>query len=138
MPEKPALSPVDRLAIHELISLYGHLIDQRQFSRLGEIFTHDAVFDLSGYGGSCYQGLPAIQAMMLASEEHPIAHHATNVVVLAREEDVGVISKGIGVGAGGRVGSVTYRDCLSLTEQGWRIHERHCELRHPDTIPEPS
>ena len=138
MPEKPELVPAERLAIHELISLYGHLIDQRQFSRLGEIFTGDAVFDLTGYNGKCYRGLPAIQAMMLASSEHPLAHHATNVVVLTQEDSIGVISKGIGVGVGGRVGSVTYRDRLSLTQQGWRIRERGCELRQPDAIPEPS
>jgi hypothetical protein len=138
MQSDPALSPSERLAIHELISLYGHLVDQRQFSQLGRIFTDDAVFDLGKYDGSCYRGLPAIQAMMLASSEHPLAHHATNVVVLAQADGIAVISKGIGVGAGGRVGSVVYRDRLALTPQGWRIQERCCELRQPDTIPDPT
>ena len=138
MQNDPDLSPVDRLAIHELISFYGHLIDQRQFSQLERIFTDDAVFDLSKYDGSCYRGLPAIQAMMLASSEHPLAHHATNVVVLAQADSIAVISKGIGVGAGGRVGSVVYRDRLALTPQGWRIQERCCELRLPDAIPDPT
>ena len=138
MQKDPDLSPVDRLAIHELISLYGHLIDQRQFSQLARIFTDDAVFDLSKYDGSCYRGLPAIQAMMLASSEHPLAHHATNIVVLTHRDGIEVISKGIGVGAGGRVGSVTYRDRLALTPQGWRIQERCCELRLPDAIPDPT
>lgn len=132
------LSVAERLAIHELISLYGHLIDQRQFSQLGQIFTADAVFDLSGYNGTCYHGLPAIQAMMLASREHPLAHHATNIVMQTQGDDIAVVSKGIGVGANGRVGSVTYRDRLSFTPQGWRIHERCCELRQSDTIPDPS
>jgi hypothetical protein len=138
MEKAQELSSAERLAIHELISLYGHLIDQRQFSQLGQIFTDDAVFDLSGYGGSRYHGLPAIQAMMLASREHPLAHHATNIVVQAQADGIAVMSKGIGVGAGGRVGSVTYRDRLSLTPQGWRIQERCCELRQSDTIPDPS
>ena len=138
MKKEPDLSPAERLAIHELISLYGHLIDQRQFSQLGRIFTDDAVFDLGQYDGSCYRGLPAIQAMMLASSEHPLAHHATNIVVLAQADGVAAISKGIGVGAGGRVGSVTYRDRLALTPQGWRIQERCCELRQLDTIPDPT
>lgn len=132
------LSAAERLAIHELISLYGHLIDQRQFSQLGQIFTDDAMFDLSGYNGSCYNGLPAIQAMMLASLEHPLAHHATNVVIQTQPEGITVTSKGLGVGANGRVGSVTYRDRLSLTPQGWRIQERYCTLRQSDNIPDPS
>ena len=136
MPEKPELPTAARLAIHELISLYGHLIDQRQFSRLGEIFTDNAVFDLSDYDGKSYQGLPAIQEMMLNSDEHPLAHHSTNVVVTAQADSIDVISKGIGVGAGGRVGSVTYRDRLVLTPGGWRIQERRCALRNSDTIPE--
>jgi hypothetical protein len=134
----PEISTAARLAIHELIALYGHLIDQRQFSQLDQIFTDDAVFDLSAYDGNSYHGLRAIQAMMLASREHPLAHHATNVVVQAQADSVTVISKGIGVGAGGRVGSVTYRDRLSLTPQGWRIQQRCCELRQPDSIPAPS
>ena len=138
MQKNPDLSPDDRLAIHELISLYGHLIDQRQFSQLERIFTDDAVFDLGKYDGSCYRGLPAIQAMMLASSEHPLAHHATNIVVLTHPDGIEVISKGIGVGAGGRVGSVTYRDRLALIPQGWRIQERCCELRLPDAIPDPT
>jgi hypothetical protein len=132
------ISPDERLAIHELISLYGHLIDQRQFSRLGEIFTEGAIFDLRGYGGKRYRGLPDIQAMMIDSSEHPLAHHSTNVVVLTQKKEVEVISKGIGVGAGGRVGSVTYRDRLSRTACGWRIRERRCELRSADNIPAPS
>ena len=138
MQEKPELSTAARLAIHELISLYGHLVDQRQFSRLWEIFTDDAIFDLSGYDGKCYRGLPAIQRMMLDSNEHPLAHHATNVIVTAQADSIEVISKGIGVGAGGRVGSVTYRDQLVLTQRGWRIRERLCDLRTPDAIPGPS
>lgn len=138
MQDCPDLSTAERLAVHELIALYGHLVDQRQFSQLHRVFTDDAVFDLHEYDGRCYSGLPAIQSMMLDSEEHPLAHHATNIVVLARADGVSVISKGIGVGAGGRVGSVTYRDRLALTPQGWRIRERRCELRRPDAIPDPT
>ncbi len=132
------LPAAQRLAIHELISLYGHLIDERQFSKLGQVFTDDAVFDMSQFDGNCYRGLPAIQAMMLASREHPLAHHATNIVVQTQGDRITVMSKGIGVGAKGRVGSVTYRDQLVSTPQGWRIQQRCCELRQPDTIPEPS
>ena len=128
----------DRLAIQELLNRYGHLIDERQFSRLGELFTENAVFDLSGFDGSRYEGLDAIIRMMHDSEQHPLAHHATNIVLDTEGEEVVALSKGIGVGNGGRVGSVTYRDRLVSTESGWRIRERHCALRSPDSIPEPS
>lgn len=123
-----ALTVEDRLDIHELIALYGHLIDAGGFDELGEIFTEDAVFDLAGFDGSRFEGLPAIIRMMKDSEQHPLGHHASNVVVRPGDP-VQVLSKGIGVGHGGRVGSVVYRDSLRRTEQGWRISERYCELR---------
>ncbi len=118
----------DRLDIHELISLYGHLMDEGSFERLGEIFTDDAVFDLSGFDGTRFEGLEAIVRMMEESRQHPLGHHASNIVVQPGDP-VRVLSKGIGVGHGGRVGSVVYRDCLRRTGRGWRISERCCELR---------
>ncbi len=164
-----SLSVEDRLEIHELISLYGHIIDERQFSRLGDVFTDDAVFDLTGYGGDCHYGLAAITRLMRESDEHPLAHHATNVVIgdstkrrasvggekIALEDvpsesisggehggsnprEIKVISKAIGVGYKGRVGSVTYRDSFVLQNGGWRIKLRVCELRRSSGVPEPS
>jgi len=125
------ISTADRLAIHELLALYGHLIDDREFLRLHEIFTMDAVFDLSLYGGTSYSGLEAIITMMQESEEHPLAHHTSNIVINTDAQVVSVKSKGIGVGYKGRVGSVIYRDVLILTENGWRIEQRSVELRQP-------
>ena len=133
-----SLSVEDRLDIHQLLGLYGHLIDARQFSRLDEIFTHDAVFDLAGFDGTRYEGLVAIVQMMRDSEQHPLAHHATNIVLELEGEGVRALSKGIGVGNGGRVGSVTYTDRLVKTGSGWRIRERLCTLRRADSVPEPT
>jgi hypothetical protein len=39
------IDPSDRWAIHELIGLYGHVIDDRRWSDLGIVFTDDVVFD---------------------------------------------------------------------------------------------
>ena len=125
------LSLEDRLDIHQLINLYGHLIDAGEFSRLGEMFTEDAVFDLSGFDGTRFDSLQAIVQMMHESEQHPLAHHATNIVIFEEGDSVQVMSKGIGVGNGGRVGSVTYRDELLKTPGGWRIRTRSCELHQP-------
>ncbi|MGV4980847.1 nuclear transport factor 2 family protein [Streptomyces sp. NRAIS4] len=38
-----ALPPEDRLAITELISMHGHLVDDGQLDRLDELFTPDVV-----------------------------------------------------------------------------------------------
>jgi hypothetical protein len=129
-----SLSVEDRLDIHQLVSLYGHLIDDRAFDRLGEIFTDNATFDLSGFDGTRFEGLEAITHMMIHSDQHPLAHHATNVVI-HDGDPVRVHSKGIGVGKGGRVGSVVYRDVLEKTGSGWRIRERRCELRRAEDLP---
>lgn len=123
------LSVEDRLDIEQLINLYGHIIDAREFARLGELFTDDAVFDLSGFDGTVYESLDTITQMMHDSRQHPLAHHATNIVILEQGNTVRVLSKGIGVGNGGRVGSVTYDDELLKTSAGWRIRQRHCDLR---------
>jgi hypothetical protein len=41
----------DRLAIQELLGLYGHLIDQRRWEELAQVFTNDIVFDASSFEG---------------------------------------------------------------------------------------
>lgn len=128
------VSVENQLAIGQLISLYGHLLDDREYHRLSEIFTADACFDLSGYDGSQYSGLAAIIELMETSQEHPVAHHASNVVIVPlNEKRAAVKSKGIGVGRNGRVGSVTYDDVVVLSEIGWRISERKVTLQRAAT-----
>lgn len=49
------ISVEDRLAIRELLALYGYIIDERQFRRTGEIFTADARYDVTDFGkGVCH------------------------------------------------------------------------------------
>ena len=94
----------DRLAIHELIAHYGHVIDEAEWHRLGELFTDDLVFDTGSFpGGGVVTGLAALRAKWSASDmRHPLAHHATNIVITALAGDrAEVVSKGIGVGRGG-------------------------------------
>lgn len=127
----------DRLAIHELMAFYGLLIDERQFTRTHELFTDDAVYDVSSFGAGVHIGWKNIAQMWRDSEGlHPLAHHVTNVVV--SEDDDGtvrVLSKVIGVRPDGKVGSVTYRDIVVKGPQGWRMHERIAVARRPDRIP---
>lgn len=128
------LDTADRLAIHELIGLYGIVIDERDWERVGELFTDDVVYDMSELGLGTLHGVAAVLHLWRSREDlHPLAHHATNIVVTAGadRDTARVISKGIGVGRKGRVGSVTYRDLLRRTPQGWRIASRHARLRQP-------
>jgi hypothetical protein len=54
--------------------------------------------------------------------------------VITEESDgtVRVLSKGIGVGRKGRVGSITYYDVVVRTVDRWRFAYRRAELRRPE------
>ena len=130
------LTTEDRLAIHELMGRYGLVIDEREWQRIDELFTDDVVYDMGELGLGVLQGKAAVLELWTTREDlHPVAHHATNIVVTPGDDrdSARVISKGLGVGRKGRVGSVTYRDVVRRTAAGWRIARRHARLRIPPT-----
>lgn len=120
------LSTQDLIEIRQLIELYGHVLDEREFSRVGELFTEDALFDVADFGAGVHRGAAAIGALWAAPEsKHPLGHHATNLVITEEVEGrARVASKGMGVRPDGTVSSVLYRDVLLHTPAGWRIAER--------------
>jgi SnoaL-like domain len=121
----------DTLAIHELLALYGHIIDERQWARAEELFTPRTVYDMREFGLGVVQGTAAIRGLWSRpNAAHPLAHHATNILVSVDPDGtVRVLSKGLGVGPNGRVGSVVYRDVVERTPQGWRFASRTAQLR---------
>ena len=124
----------DRLAIHELLALYGHVIDERRWEDMELVFTEDVTFDASDFETGVVHSLAELRAKWSGDlSQHPVAHHATNIVI---SEDVDgtvrVLSKGLGVGRKGRVGSAVYRDVVVRTEAGWRLRSRRAELRRAD------
>jgi len=127
----------DRLAIHELIHLHGHLVDRGEWARLRELFTGDVVYDLRPYGGAELHGIDAIASASRAlGDRNPVGHHVTNVVIAdADDEVVHVISKGIGVLADGTCGSVVYEDEVRRESSGWRIARRRVVPRREPLHP---
>ena len=121
----------DILAIHALLGLYGHIIDAREWHRVEELFTLDCTYDMREFGLGVVHGAQAVAALWADPDAmHPLAHHATNIIVSEDPEgSVRVLSKGLGVGPNGRVGSVTYRDIVIRTPRGWRFAARTGELR---------
>jgi hypothetical protein len=126
-----SLDASDMLAIHQLLALYGHIIDEREWQRVEELFTATALYDMSEFGVGVAQGAAAIRALWSRPDAvHPLAHHATNIVVSEDPDGtVRVLSKGLGVGPNGRVGSVVYRDVVEHTAAGWRFAARRGQLR---------
>ena len=118
----------DRLAIRDVIALHGHVADDRDWDRLGELFTEDVVFDLEDFGFGTLHGLAALRDLSRASEDdksQPLAHHVTNIIVTGREEDtVRARSKALAVMPDGTSGTAVYEDVVRRDEHGWRISHR--------------
>jgi len=120
------LTTADRLAIHELISLHGHLADGRRADQLDKLLTEDAVYDLDRYGMGQVRGLPALRALFeQAPGNQPIGHHVTNIIVTEQPDgSARARSKGLAVHADGTTGTVVYEDHITHTPDGWRISHR--------------
>jgi hypothetical protein len=125
------LEPHDILAIHELLARYGHIIDEREWQRVGELFTERTRYDMREFNLGEVHGAAAIGALWSDPQAaHPLAHHATNILVSEDADGtVRVLSKGLGIGVNGRVGSVVYRDVVEKTAAGWRFLSRSAHLR---------
>jgi len=120
------LTAEDRLSIHELVSLHGHLADDRREDQLHLLLTPDATYDVTAYGMGAVQGLEALVALFAERPgEQPLGHHVTNVVTTEHDDGtVRVRSKGLAVMADGTAGTVVYADVVVRTPAGWRISHR--------------
>jgi 3-phenylpropionate/cinnamic acid dioxygenase small subunit len=124
----PDITAEDRLAIHDVIALHGHVADDRAWDRLGDLFTEDAVLDLEDFGYGTLRGLQAIRDLSRGSQDdkgQPLGHHVTNIVVTG-QDGVGVRarSKALAVMADGTSGTAVYEDILRREGHGWRISRR--------------
>ena len=128
----------DRFAITELLGLYGHIIDERLWSRMPEVFAADVVYDATDFGQPITTTLTELTELWQRPDTpHPIAHHATNIVITGVHDDESqVLSKGLGIGPHGRVGSVVYRDVVRRTPDGWRLASRTATLRRQPSAPQ--
>src|SRR4051794_23311964 len=101
------LADRDRTEITELIHRHGHLTDEGELERMGELFTPDITYDVTDFRLGTLSGTAALRAAALAvGDANPVGHHVTNVVVTAIDErSARVRSKGLGVMADGRAGS---------------------------------
>jgi len=129
----------DRFEIQQLVDLYGHIVDERQFSRIGEVFTEDAQYDVRKRNAGLHRGIAQIRRLWEETPQHPLAHHATNIVIEEGSEgSASVRSKAICVHVDGSVHSTTYRQIAERTGAGWRISYLSAEMRAPEMIPSPT
>jgi SnoaL-like domain len=123
----------DRLAIHDVIALHGHVADDHDWDRLGDLFTDDVILDLEDFGYGTLHGLQAIRDLSQtheADKDQPLGHHATNIVVVDQDDEgVRARSKALAVMAEGTSGTAVYEDVLRREERGWRISHRKVTAR---------
>jgi 3-phenylpropionate/cinnamic acid dioxygenase small subunit len=126
-----ALRPEDLILVHQLQARYGHLVDARDWRGVRDLFTADAVLDLSAYGQEPIRGADDVERFY-GEATHPAAHHLTNVEVW-RDGD-GVVrcrSKWLIAHATGQMAGGDYVDVLVDGDDGWRIQEREITRRWP-------
>ncbi len=129
------LAADDERELVRLVNLYGHLIDQRRWDDLGLIFTADLAFDASDFGAPVRTSLAQLRSDWAAlGHGHPIAHHATNIVITpAAEGSADIHSKGLCLRADGSTFSAVCQDKAVRTAEGWRICRRTASLRRAPT-----
>jgi ketosteroid isomerase-like protein len=127
------MEPADRVELHELPGRYGDAIDDRDWERLGTIFTEDAIFDLTDLGGPRCDGLDAIKRFMAEEANHPKTHLMTNVYVDEAPSGAQLRFRIIALLGEGRVGSASYYDDVVKTPNGWRVTNRVITRRRRPT-----
>lgn len=127
----------DTIALHELVYRYAHIVDDRRYDELRDIFTDDVELDTSAFGNEPLRGIEPLIASY-ADARHPVAHHVgTPVVTVDADGTVRVRSKVLSLLAGGLCGSGTYDDVAVKTADGWRIAKRTIGLRRERDLPRP-
>jgi ketosteroid isomerase-like protein len=118
----------DRLQINETLALHAHLVDENQLDRLDELFTPDAVYDMSASGLGVFEGREVIRAAaaeMARTGHSPVAHFLTNVFITSNGDDEAVArSKGLMIMADGQLLAVNHDDILRCHDGAWRISRR--------------
>src|SRR3569833_2533865 len=122
-----SLSVGDRLEIHEVIALHGHLCAAGSYERFDEVFTSDLEVDVRDLG---LRPLPADDSSQSRLDAYiAVAHrrapgsaragHVTNVVVGEDGDGARAWSKGFTVKQDGSVDSFTYKDQFVRTRQSF-------------------
>ena len=118
------MEPIDTGAIAQLLALYCHIVDDKQWDRLGDVFAADGSMTVANMYAT-HTGLAELRVLYSETMNHPLAHHSTSVVVLDHLGDTAqVVSKWVTVRADGGAGTGVYRDHLVRTAAGWRVHAR--------------
>jgi len=126
---RDALDADTRWQVSEVLSRYGHIIDNQEWAYLAQVFTPDATLDAQGLPAA--QGLAGIRRFL---EPHDPwrSHHTLNTATrwLGDGNEISALSRFLVVEATGTTISGDYVDVLTSTADGWRIRSRRISLRN--------
>lgn len=116
----------DRIDVHDLIDMHGHLVDAGRLDEACELPTPDVVHDMSDLGPGPLHGAAAVRKAALAlGDANPVGRHVTDIVVTEVDDhSARARSKGLGIMADGTCGSVVYEDVVQRRTDGWRTSRR--------------
>jgi hypothetical protein len=133
------LDATDIIEVHQLLGLYGHVVDAARWDRFEELFTPDAVLDYTAVRApQVFRGVDEIRSYF-AGANHPSAHHVTNVFVWDEGGEVRVHSKFLApftreTHSPRRWYGGDYEDVVVPTADGWRFRSRVCTGRWQFTV----
>ncbi len=113
----------DILALQRLQALYGHVMDDRDWDALDQVFTDDASVDFRPFELPLMEGLDIIRRDFQWIR-HPFGHHVTNMVIDVDGDRATMRSKILAVLDDGSAITGQYLDEAVRTEDGWRITHR--------------
>lgn len=129
----------DIVAITQVMSLYGHFLDQAQSDRYREIgrpvayeevFVEDVAFRFAGHAISGRKGIMTMIERP-GEPEHVPGHQVTNVYVYEQDGEVRVHAKWFIIDlASGQVFNGDYHNVMRRTPAGWRIASVDARPRH--------
>jgi hypothetical protein len=115
----------NRVALTDMLSRYGTLIDNRDWNGLDTIFDDAIVFDMTDISRGVITGLEPLKIYMDTDAVHPAAHIITNIYAESLTSDTArMSSRLLAIQTDGSVIVGEYKDTVVLTAAGWRITHR--------------
>lgn len=129
----PGDRTADIVAIQQVLARYPHAVDDRDWESFDQVFTHDAVCDMTAVGLGTTNDRDVL-VDLFARIDHPVAHHLVDPVIAFDGPDhAAVVSKWWVVLADRTGMSGTYTDDVVRTAAGWRIRRRRVTPRQDGT-----
>ena len=131
----------DLEAIRRLTHLYAYHIDHFEMEPLLALWTDDAVFDESGVGLRCSQGLDAIRNSFAEAFAvmDTVVHYTSNFLLLDCDGERArgtayYLAEGVVKGGGTVHATGYYRDEYRKTVDGWRFRSREVFYFNPPDL----